>query len=102
MTITDTTATPAPAASRRLTTSKAMVEAIAQEMERDPSVIYLGEDVGAWVVLVPGATADGDELSAFCAERLSPEKVPRSWTFVDRLPRNPTGKVVKADLPGRP
>ena len=33
---------------RRLTTSKAMVEAIAQEMDRDPSVIYLGEDVGAY------------------------------------------------------
>lgn len=33
---------------RRLTTSKAMVEAIEQEMERDPSVFYLGEDVGAY------------------------------------------------------
>ncbi|MHB8190956.1 MAG: alpha-ketoacid dehydrogenase subunit beta [Ferrimicrobium sp.] len=33
---------------RRLTTSKAMVEGIAQEMERDPSVFVLGEDVGAY------------------------------------------------------
>ena len=33
---------------RRLTTSKAMVEAIALEMERDDSVFYLGEDVGAY------------------------------------------------------
>jgi len=41
------TETPAPRTSR-LTTSKAMVEAIAQEMERDPSVFYLGEDVGAY------------------------------------------------------
>jgi pyruvate dehydrogenase E1 component beta subunit len=32
----------------RLTTSKAMVEAIAIEMRRDPSVVYLGEDVGAY------------------------------------------------------
>jgi pyruvate/2-oxoglutarate/acetoin dehydrogenase E1 component len=38
----------APQATRRLTTSKAMVEAIAQEMERDPSVFYMGEDVGAY------------------------------------------------------
>lgn len=37
-----------PQATRRLTTSKAMVEAIAQEMERDPSVFYMGEDVGAY------------------------------------------------------
>ncbi len=40
------TITEAP--TRRLTTSKAMVEAIAQEMERDESVFYLGEDVGAY------------------------------------------------------
>ena len=33
---------------RRLSTAKAIVEAIAQEMERDESVIYLGEDVGAY------------------------------------------------------
>ena len=32
----------------RLTAAKAMVEGIAQEMERDPSVFYLGEDVGAY------------------------------------------------------
>jgi acyl-CoA synthetase (AMP-forming)/AMP-acid ligase II len=61
----------------------------------------LGEDVGAWVVLVAGAAPDEAALRAFCAERLSPEKVPRSWTFVGALPRNTTGKVVKADLPGR-
>ena len=42
------TITQAPQATRRLSTSKAMVEAIAQEMERDPSVFYLGEDVGAY------------------------------------------------------
>ena len=42
------TITEAGHATRRLTTSKAMVEALAQEMERDPSVLYLGEDVGAY------------------------------------------------------
>lgn len=41
MTITEAT-------SRKLTTSRAMVEAIALEMERDDSVFYLGEDVGAY------------------------------------------------------
>lgn len=59
----------------------------------------LGEDVAAWVVARPGATVDADELRAFCAERLSDYKVPRRWTFLDALPRNPTGKVVKRDLP---
>jgi acyl-CoA synthetase (AMP-forming)/AMP-acid ligase II len=61
----------------------------------------LGEDVGAWVVLADGAQATAEALRAFCAERLSDYKVPRSWTFVDELPRNATGKVVKRDLPGR-
>ncbi|MHB1063470.1 MAG: alpha-ketoacid dehydrogenase subunit beta [Georgenia sp.] len=45
MTLTDTAT---QSATRRLNTSKAMVEAIAQEMERDDSVVYLGEDVGAY------------------------------------------------------
>lgn len=47
MTLTDTPQT-APSTNRRLNTSKAMVEAIAQEMERDESIVYLGEDVGAY------------------------------------------------------
>jgi acetoin:2,6-dichlorophenolindophenol oxidoreductase subunit beta len=48
MTITENKSAPAPGASHRLTTSKAMVDAIAAEMDRDPSVFYMGEDVGAY------------------------------------------------------
>ena len=61
----------------------------------------LGEDVGAWIVLAPGAQASEDELRAFCAERLADYKVPRRYTFLEELPRNATGKVLKRDLPGR-
>ena len=61
----------------------------------------LGEDVGAWVVRAPGSPVTADELRAFCAERLSDYKVPRVVTYLDALPRNPTGKVIKRDLPGR-
>ena len=61
----------------------------------------LGEDIGAWIVLAPGATATEGELEAFCAERLSDYKRPRRYTFLDELPRNATGKVVKGELPGR-
>ncbi|MFL6204578.1 MAG: class I adenylate-forming enzyme family protein [Acidimicrobiales bacterium] len=61
----------------------------------------LGEDIGAWIVLAEGSTADQEELRAFCAERLSDYKVPRAWTFLDELPRNATGKVLKRELPGR-
>jgi acyl-CoA synthetase (AMP-forming)/AMP-acid ligase II len=59
----------------------------------------LGEDVGAWVVLRPGATATAEELQAHCAASLADYKVPRRITFMDALPRNPTGKVQKDKLP---
>ena len=49
----------------------------------------------------PAPRSTADELTAFCAERLADYKVPRRITFVDELPRNATGKVVKHDLPGR-
>jgi pyruvate dehydrogenase E1 component beta subunit len=42
------TATITQTGARRLTTAKAMVEAISQEMDRDESVFVLGEDVGAY------------------------------------------------------
>ncbi len=61
----------------------------------------LGEDVGAWVVLAPGAQIAEVDLRAFCAERLADYKVPRSIAFLDDLPRNATGKVLKQELPGR-
>jgi long-chain acyl-CoA synthetase len=59
----------------------------------------LGEEVAAWVVRRPGQTVGADELIAFCRERLSDYKVPRSVRFEPSLPRNATGKVVKRDLP---
>ncbi len=42
------TPNPSMTTSRKLTTAKAMVEGISQEMERDDSVFVLGEDVGAY------------------------------------------------------
>lgn len=42
------TQTEAPAGTRRLSTAKALSEGIAQEMERDPDVFVMGEDVGAY------------------------------------------------------
>jgi acyl-coenzyme A synthetase/AMP-(fatty) acid ligase len=55
----------------------------------------------AFVVLQPGAEADGDALRAFGLEHLADYKVPRQFIFVDELPRNPTGKVVKRELRDR-
>jgi acyl-CoA synthetase (AMP-forming)/AMP-acid ligase II len=58
----------------------------------------LGEDVGAFVVCKPGRDLDDDALLAFCAERLADYKRPRRLWFVEELPRNATGKVMKHKL----
>jgi acyl-CoA synthetase (AMP-forming)/AMP-acid ligase II len=58
----------------------------------------LGEDLVAFVVLHPGAEADGDALRAYALALLAENKVPRQYRFIDGLPRNATGKVVKAEL----
>ena len=48
--------------------------------------------------LRPDAQADEDELKAHVRDNLARYKVPRDVVFVDELPRNPTGKVLKAQL----
>jgi len=58
----------------------------------------LGEDVAAFVSMRDGTPGDADDLRAFCAQRLADYKVPRQITFVDELPRNATGKVLKQQL----
>lgn len=60
-----------------------------------------GEEVKAVVQLVPGQAASdvlARELIAFCRERLSPVKCPRSVDFHDELPRSATGKLLKRKL----
>jgi long-chain acyl-CoA synthetase len=58
----------------------------------------LGEVVHAAVVARPGRTLSERELKAFLAERLAAFKQPRSIRVLERLPRNPSGKVLKRDL----
>jgi acyl-CoA synthetase (AMP-forming)/AMP-acid ligase II len=58
----------------------------------------LGEDVAAWIVTLEGADIDADKLRSFLSERLSDYKIPRRISFVDELPRNATGKVLKRVL----
>jgi fatty-acyl-CoA synthase len=57
-----------------------------------------GERLRAFIVLRPGRDAAGAELAAHARERLSGPKVPRQWVFVDALPANPTGKILKREL----
>jgi len=57
-----------------------------------------GESVRAIVQLRPAMTATADELAAFCASRLAGYKKPRSYEFVDELPRDAAGKLLKRQL----
>jgi malonyl-CoA/methylmalonyl-CoA synthetase len=57
-----------------------------------------GERVTAVIVPRPGAGLTVDGLRGWAAERLAPYKVPSRVHFVDELPRNALGKVVKPEL----
>jgi acyl-CoA synthetase (AMP-forming)/AMP-acid ligase II len=57
-----------------------------------------GEVPVAFVVLRTGHSATAEELIAHCAGQLAKYKVPKDVTFLDALPRNPSGKVLKRDL----
>jgi fatty-acyl-CoA synthase len=57
-----------------------------------------GERVRAFVVLRAGMRIDEGDLKTFVRERLAGPKVPRDFVFLDALPRNPTGKVLKREL----
>jgi fatty-acyl-CoA synthase len=57
-----------------------------------------GESLKAFVVARVGHDVGADELRAFCKETLANYKCPKHFAFVDALPRNPTGKVLKREL----
>jgi acyl-CoA synthetase (AMP-forming)/AMP-acid ligase II len=57
-----------------------------------------GESVKAIVVLRPGWAASEEDIIGFCRQYLGGFEVPRSVEFVDALPRNPSGKVLKRVL----
>ncbi len=57
-----------------------------------------GEQPKAIVVLKQGETATAEEITEYCRERMASYKRPRSVVFVDKLPRNPMGKVLRRVL----
>ncbi|MEH3046272.1 class I adenylate-forming enzyme family protein [Sphingomonas adhaesiva] len=59
---------------------------------------YRGETVKAVVSLRAGATLTGDELVAFCRERLAAYKAPRIVRIMDALPTTATGKILRRAL----
>lgn len=57
-----------------------------------------GERVVAAIVARAGQTCDGDALRAFAKARLAAYKVPKDFVFMQELPKNALGKVVKPTL----
>jgi long-chain acyl-CoA synthetase len=51
-------------------------------------------------VLRPAAVATATELTEFCRARLASFKKPEIVRFLDELPRNPMGKILRNDLRG--
>jgi acyl-CoA synthetase (AMP-forming)/AMP-acid ligase II len=57
-----------------------------------------GETVHGVVVVRTGCELQADELVKFCVGRIAGFKRPRSVSFIDEIPRNPSGKVLKREL----
>ncbi|MCW3063219.1 MAG: AMP-dependent synthetase and ligase [Solirubrobacterales bacterium] len=74
---------------------------------RDAAVIGVedeqwGQRLRAFVVLHDGEALAEDDVKAHVRESLARYKAPRDVVFLDQLPRNPTGKVLKRELAGSP
>jgi fatty-acyl-CoA synthase len=84
---------------------------IEEHLHRHPDVIEAavigvpddewGERLKAFVVTRPGTRLSAEEIVQFCREGLADFKRPREVEFLDALPRNPTGKVLKRELRAR-
>jgi acyl-CoA synthetase (AMP-forming)/AMP-acid ligase II len=59
-----------------------------------------GQRLKAFVVPREGANLSEDDVKGYVKENLANYKVPREVVFLDQLPRNPTGKVLKRELEG--
>ena len=57
-----------------------------------------GEAVKAFVVLRQGARASAEEIVAHARARIAGYKLPKSVDFVEALPRNPSGKILRRVL----
>ncbi|MEQ3554095.1 AMP-binding protein [Pseudonocardia nematodicida] len=60
-----------------------------------------GQRLAAWVVTEPGADLTAEQVRGKVKSGLARYAVPRDVHFLDELPRNQTGKVLRAELPGR-
>ncbi|CAM3726551.1 AMP-binding protein [Smaragdicoccus niigatensis] len=80
-----------------LVTHPAIADAAAIGVD-DPD---FGKRLRTFVVVRPGASITVDEVKDFVKNNLARYKTPRDVLFLDELPRNPTGKILKRELAER-
>jgi fatty-acyl-CoA synthase len=73
------------------------------EKVREVAVIGVDDDefgqrLKAFIVVSDDADLDPDEVKAYVKKNLARYKVPRDVEFLDSLPRNATGKILKREL----
>jgi acyl-CoA synthetase (AMP-forming)/AMP-acid ligase II len=56
------------------------------------------EQVHALVALKKGMQATAEEIISFCKEHIAPYKTPKRVEFIDSLPKNPQGKILKREI----
>ncbi|MFO7837915.1 MAG: hypothetical protein R6X08_00255 [Desulfosalsimonadaceae bacterium] len=64
-----------------------------------PDAVY-GEDIKAFVVLLPGEQAEEQEILHYCRERLKKFKSPKEVVFMESLPKSLVGKILRKKLRG--
>ena len=78
------------------------VEAVLADLDGLREVAVIGLAHPRWghevTGVVPKDAPDDDTLDAFLRERIAGYKVPRRWIRVEEIPRNVTGKILKAEL----
>jgi long-chain acyl-CoA synthetase len=65
-----------------------------------PSVEW-GQTVKAFVVLRQGHKVGAEDLQEFCRTRLASFKRPEEIEFIEGLPKNPLGKILRKELHAR-
>lgn len=85
--------------------SPAEVENVLYQLEAIAECAVIGvpddrwQEVGqAFIVLKPGAVLGDAEIVEHCSTRLAKFKIPKSVVFLDQLPHNATGKILKREL----
>ncbi|MBN2357452.1 AMP-binding protein, partial [candidate division KSB1 bacterium] len=58
----------------------------------------MGEEIKLYIVLKDGAVTSAEDIHQYCREQLAKNKWPKLIEFVNALPRNPMGKILRKEL----